>query len=281
MSAEWSRYWARETSGACLPGAPPAVQDALIGTWKRFFGARFAAFGSQSAGLRVLDVASGGGSVLKILLESGKDRVGIGIDAADVGPAAAALGVRGGIDAHALPFAEASFDIVTSQFGLEYCRRAAWAAAARVLVPGGHMLLICHHRESAAVLHNGRRLAAMQALADAGLFALAEGLAAGRGEDPALMARVVATRQAHASQSVVDELPAALGQWARAGRRDAVAAIQVEAEAEMTRLAAMQAAALDGEAVAERVSWLGMPARCEVLAGPDGPIAWVMAGSKV
>lgn len=273
MSAEWSRYWARETSGACLPGAPPAVQNALIGTWKR-------GFGDLCSGVRVLDVASGGGSVLKILLETVKDAVGIGIDAAAVGPAAVALGVRGGIDAHALPFGVASFDMVTSQFGLEYCGRAAWAEAARVLSPGGHMLLICHHQASAAVLHNGRRLAAMRALDDAGLFGLAAGLAAGRGEDPAVMAKVLAAREAHAAQSVVVELPAALGQWARAGRRDAVAAIRAEAEAEMARLAAMQLAALDGAAIAERAGWLGLLTQIDVLAGPDGPIAWVLSGTK-
>jgi SAM-dependent methyltransferase len=273
MSVEWSRYWARETSGACLPGAPPAVRNALIGTWNRFFG-------SRSAGVRVLDVASGGGSVLKILLESVKDPVGIGIDAAEVGTAAAALGVRGGIDAHALPFADASFEIVTSQFGLEYCGCAAWAEAARVLVPGGQILLICHHRDSVAVLHNGRRLAAMQAMADAGLFALAEGLAVGRGEDPVLAAAIMAARTAHAHQAVTQELPAALGHWARAGRRDAVAAIRAEAEAEMARLAAMQAAALDEAGIAERLAWLGMPAQAEVLAGPDAPIAWVVSGAR-
>lgn len=273
MSEAWSRYWARETSGACLPGAPPAVQDALIGTWKRVFG-------GCSAGVRVLDLASGGGSVLKILLESTQTSVAIGIDAADVGPAAAALGVRGGIDAKELPFADGSFDLVTSQFGIEYCGRAAWAEAARVLVPGGHMVLICHHRDSAAVVHNGRRLAAMRAMADAGLFRLAEALSSGHGEDPIAAAAFNAARAAHADQAVTQELPAALGHWARAGRRDAVAAIRAEAEAEMARLTAMQGAALDASGMAERLGWLGMSAQMAVLPGPDGPIAWVVSGNK-
>lgn len=274
MSEAWSRYWARETSGACLPGAPPAVQNALIGAWQRFAK-------GQTAGTRVLDVASGGGSVLKILLEGRRDFAGTGIDAADVGPAAAALGVRGGIDAHALPFADASFDMVSSQFGLEYCGRAAWAEAVRVLAPGGRLMLICHHRDSMAVLHNGRRLRAMQAMADAGLFEVAESLAAGRGEDPAMAANIAAARSAHAAQPVTQELPAALGHWARAGRRDAVAAIRAEAEAEMARLAAMQAAALDADGIADRAAWLAPVAvRVEVLAGPDGPIGWVMTGSR-
>ncbi len=269
MSEEWSRYWARETSGACLPGAPPAVQNALIGVWR-------ALAGELPGAARVLDVAAGGGAVLKLLLQR-TGVIGTGIDYADVGPAAAALGVRGGIDAHALPFGDGGFDAVVSQFGLEYCGAAAWAEAVRVLAPGGRLLLLCHHRDSGAVLHNGRRLAAMRAMADAGLFALSDGLAAGRGEDPALAAAVRAAMAAHAGQSVVQELPAALVHWARAGRRDAVAAIRVEAEAEMARLTAMQAAALDADAVAQRLQWLApLRAEASVLAADGLPVAWII-----
>lgn len=219
--------------------------------------------------------------MLKILAEASNKFLLQGIDAADVGPAAAALGVRGGIDAHALPFGDGSFDLVVSQFGLEYCGPAAWAEAVRVLAPGGRLLMVCHHAGSAAVQHNARRLGAMQAMAGAGVFALAEGLAAGRGEDAGLSAAVQAARSRHGDQSVVTELPGALGHWARAGRGDAVASIRAEAEAEMARLAAMQAAALDAEAVAVRVGWLA-PVAVEVegLEGPDGLIGWVMRGVK-
>lgn len=279
MSAEWSRYWARETSGACLPGAPPAVQNALIDAWKGLLSREFAVFRGQNRPIQLLDIASGGGAVLKILLESPLEVVGIGVDAADVGPAAAALGVRGGIDAHALPFPDSAFDVVTSQFGLEYCGQSAWAEAVRVLAPGGRLMLICHHRDSAAVLHNGRRLAAMQAMARAGLFEAADTVAAGRAELPALVAAIAAARAAHAEQSVTMDLPAALGHWARARRRDAVAAIRVEAEAEMARLAAMQAAALDTFAVAQRRTWLQpLAATVDVINGPDGPIGWLIQG---
>ena len=281
MSAEWSRYWARETSGACLPGAPPAVQQRLTDTWRAHFSRDFGAFSTGNSPISLLDVASGGGAVLKILLECRKDIVGTGIDAADVGAAAAALGVRGGIDAHALPFPDSRFALVTSQFGLEYCGAAAWAEAVRVLAPGGQMLLICHHAESAAVRHNGRRLAAMRALAEAGLFDLAEAVAARRGEPPGLAQAVAGARNAHADQSITGELPAALGHWVRAGRPDAVAAIRQEAEAEMARLAAMQAAALDDDAIAKRLAWLQpLTATADVLTGPDGPIGWAVRAGK-
>lgn len=271
MSDAWSRYWARETSGACLPGAPPAVQAVLREKWTGL--ARALADGDH-----VLDICSGAGAVLRVL---GADRPRLvlqGIDQAEVGAKAAALGVLGGIDAACLPFADARFAVVTSQFGLEYCGPAAWAEAARVLAPGGRLVLICHHRQSRAVQHNGRRLAAMRAMADAGLFRLAAAAAAAQAEDHVATAAVRAAIVAHAEQSVVAELPAALGHWLRAGRPDAVEAIRLEAEAEMARLAAMQAAALDAADVAERLGWLApLQATGDVLMAEGDAVAWTIA----
>lgn len=275
MSDAWSRYWARAASGACLPGAPPDVQQRLEHVWTS------AARGLQGA-VRWLDVAAGGGAVAKYVQSVRPDLVVTGIDAAEVGPAAAALGVCGGIDASALPFSDASFAVVSSQFGLEYCPRTAWAEVVRVLQPAGDLVLVCHHAESRAVAQNGGRLAAIRALVGAGLFQLAEGLASGAGEDPQLVAAVMAARAEHGEQSVVAELPQALGQWARARRPDAVAAIRAEAEAEMARLAAMQVAALDADAVAERQNWLGgvFTTAEPLLDASAMPICWVIRGSR-
>lgn len=275
MSEEWSRYWARELSGACLPGAPPAVQGVLEQLW------RVAAEGAPVAA-RWLDVAAGGGAVARIVRAVRADISIGGIDSAQVSAAAAALGVRGGIDAASLPFDDGCFDLVSSQFGLEYCPQPAWAEAARVLVPGGQLLLLCHHRGSAAVVQNGSRLAALRALADSGLFVLAQRVAAGLDEEPGLARAVMAARAAHAGQSVVVELPQALGHWARLGRADAVAAIKAEALAEMQRLSAMQAAALDATGLAMRVDWLaGVTCSVDVLASASGdPVGWVVRGRK-
>jgi SAM-dependent methyltransferase len=276
MSDPWSRYWAREGSGACLPGAPPAVQARLESVWT-------AAAKAAPVEASWLDVAAGGGAVARIVQMLRSDLKVSGVDAAQVGPDATALGVRGGIDANALPFPDGSFTIVTSQFGLEYCPQAAWAEAVRVLQPRGQLLLICHHQDSPAVAQNGARLAAMVALSEAGLFVLAEAMAARQAEDALRVAKVQAALAAHAGQSVVQELPAALGHWARMARPDAVRAIKDEAEAEMARLKAMQTAALSAGMLAERANWLeGITITTQMLQDGDAasPLAWVIRGVK-
>ena len=48
-----------------------------------------------------------------------------------------------------LPFADASFDYVCSQFGIEYAERpAAWHEALRVLKPSGRLHCVVHHADS-------------------------------------------------------------------------------------------------------------------------------------
>ena len=275
MSQAWSRYWARDTSGACLPDAPQVVQQRLIDAWT--------ALGRElTVETRLLDIASGGGSVLRVLRERSMATALTGIDAADVGPAAALVGVKGGVDAHSLPFAEASFDVVTSQFGIEYCQARAWTEAVRVLRPGGQVQFICHHARSHAVLHNARRLAALRAVVNAGLFTLAEAVARTGHEDHRLVAAVMAARQAHADQPVASELPSALGQWARVRRIDAVMSIRAEAEAEIERLTAMQSAALDHADLTTRLAWLApLAPEVEVLDDPAGtPIAWLVRARR-
>ncbi|MGL4540930.1 MAG: class I SAM-dependent methyltransferase, partial [Polymorphobacter sp.] len=204
--AAWTGYWlgAGRDSG-CLPGAPKPLNDALLAAWAAFAG-------ELPQGAQLLDIATGSGSVVRALMALRPDIVSIGIDSAalpDLGPASV-LDLRGDIDAAALPFADASFDAVSSQFGIEYCPPAALAEAGRSLRPGGALGFVVHCRASQAVAHNRGRRAALVGLRDAGIFAMARRAMTTDTIDDKVRTAVDAARRAHAAQRIVDELPVAI-----------------------------------------------------------------------
>ncbi len=90
-------------------------------------------------------------------------------------------------DAARLPLAAASFDLVVSQFGLEYAGTAALEEAAGLLAPGGVMALLVHVHEGAIYReceYNRDTVAALQSLDILGLAreAFAAGFALNRGD---------------------------------------------------------------------------------------------------
>ena len=94
-----------------------------------------------TAGMRVLDVASGPGSVAAAAAECGAEPVGVDFSAQMVALARQehpTLTFEAG-DAEALRFADGSFDAVVINFGVLHLARpdTALAEARRVLVPGG------------------------------------------------------------------------------------------------------------------------------------------------
>ena len=276
--AAWSDYWSDSAGAGCLSGAPPALLAELASTWRSLAL-------TLAPGASVLDVAAGDGAVIRAMRAVRPDLKLMGIDSAVVGPAAAAIGVRGGVHADALPFEDGRFDAVLSQFGIEYCPAAAIAEAVRVAAPGATILLICHHADSVAVLHNARRAAAMVAMVEAGLLSLARRVALGGTDDAATTARINRACVTYRDQSIVGELPLALGR-ALAGRQAVamVQAISVRVLAEIGRLQAMQAAALDKAAVAEVVAEfgrLGVPCTAvAVLIERGSPMAWEIKGKR-
>ena len=278
MSARaWSAFWATSAHAGCLPNAP-ALLARLGEVW--------AGFARELPDGAVLDIASGNGSVIRALRTIAPRLQLAGVDYAEVGAPAAALGIRGGVDAAQLPFADAALDGVTSQFGIEYCPPDALAEAARVMRPGGFLRLVCHHADSAAIVHNAARLAAMRALDAAGLFTMAADIATGRGEDATRAGAIARARQQHAAQSICEELPVALGQaLGRPDPRRGVAAITAMASAETVRLGAMVAAALDDQGVAvmlARLEAAGVKAQGEPLAvAGEAPFAWLVSGRRV
>ncbi len=96
---------------------------------------------------RVLDLATGSGDLARAIARRLPDATITGADfSAEMLAIARAKGLRNTVvaDALKLPFPESSFDCVTVAFGLR--NMADWNAAlremARVLVPGGHLLVL-------------------------------------------------------------------------------------------------------------------------------------------
>jgi ubiquinone/menaquinone biosynthesis C-methylase UbiE len=127
-------------------GDPAHVADALI----RGFGPVLVDAVGIRSGLSVLDIACGDGNVAIPAAAAGADVTGLDITPALLvrGRAAAAAAgvsvewVEG--DAESLPFADASFDVVTSAVGVMFCPSHERAASelVRVCKPGGAIGLI-------------------------------------------------------------------------------------------------------------------------------------------
>lgn len=175
--AAWSAYWQAGALHSC------------VGSWSGNYGGAIAAFWSRSFaalanGARVLDLATGNGPLPQLLLQQRPDDAALRIDAVDAAALAPAwyradaqprLRFHQGVAMEALPFADGSFDLVTSQYGFEYADRApALAELLRVLAPRGRVALVMHHAGSVLVevarseLRHQARL-----LADDGLLAAA------------------------------------------------------------------------------------------------------------
>lgn len=146
----WTRYWNTGAQHSLAGTLPEDLDGAVAGFWQT-------AMADLRTEQRVLDIGTGNG-VLPALLwrthAAAMPRVDA-IDLAEIAPAwwqqapsdcRDAIRFHPGVMAEALPFPDASFDRVVSQYGLEYARRdAAMTEVARVLRPGGTLVTLMHH----------------------------------------------------------------------------------------------------------------------------------------
>ncbi|MEO1078236.1 MAG: class I SAM-dependent methyltransferase [Pseudomonadota bacterium] len=178
-SSGWEGYWREDRLAACMPD-DPSSSARIEADWRYFF----ASLGKMSS---VLDVATGNGVLLVWASQESKRR-GLdlalsGIDLADIDPRSflkefgsdlADVRFEGKTSAEALPFEKESFDVLISQYGLEYAGlEAALAEAARVLKPGGRLRWLAHASDSAIVRQGRAQLQeADLLLAKSGPFAM-------------------------------------------------------------------------------------------------------------
>lgn len=159
----WSDYWRSGRGASCFEGADLEVR--LNRAWDELVD-------GLPDGARVLDLATGNGTVARSCAARARTRgIGLSIDAVDAAaidpPRVVAdpdglfrdIRFRGGVRLEALPFADAAFDGIVSQFGFEYADedRAA-AEVVRCLASGGRLRFLLHAREGAVARDSAIRL---------------------------------------------------------------------------------------------------------------------------
>lgn len=144
-SGIWTRLWESGPLHSCAPGADLFTEP----FWRQFFQA-------FTASASLLDIGTGNG-LIPLLAARNLARVTrmCGIDSARIKPdiarypELAAVEFRSGIDAERLPFADGCFNIITSQFAVEYTDvSATLSELIRLIAPAGSIALVMHAADS-------------------------------------------------------------------------------------------------------------------------------------
>lgn len=154
----WSRYWASGALHSCASSFDGNYADAIGDFWR---GVCSPLSGSE----RVLDVATGNGALPHLLVDTlgslGRLPAVDAVDIADIAPPwldglapemARRLNFHPRVAIESLPFADASFDLVISQYGLEYSELdRSVPELLRVMQPAATVALVLHHVDSLPV----------------------------------------------------------------------------------------------------------------------------------
>lgn len=151
----WDSFWARDHVNTFGQG-----NKNYEGFFEEFWDEHFKTLAPQS---KILDVASGNGAIALLAESVGRklDKQFI-ISACDI----ARIGSRregsdisfhGGIDIAKTGFDSSQYQLITSQYGFEYCEREAGLAEIyRLLQPNGEFIAFTHHEQSGLVQSAGR-----------------------------------------------------------------------------------------------------------------------------
>jgi SAM-dependent methyltransferase len=145
-SDAWSRFWQTGTLHSCVSGDEAAFSEEF---WRRFFE-------NADGAAKVLDIGTGNGLIPLLAMRHLRCRsIVYGIDAAQINPEAfrrpelSDVRLMSGVPSEKMPFEDASFDIVTAQFALEYTDIGlSLEETLRVLAPGGQIALVVHTNDS-------------------------------------------------------------------------------------------------------------------------------------
>ncbi len=147
--AVWTRHWATGAAHSCVGSYGDRYGGVIADFWRSIFR-------SLTHGHRVLDLATGNGALPRLLLAECPETP-CEIDAVDLAaieptwiaslPSAARHRVRfrGGQALEELPYANGAFDLIVSQYGIEYTDLdRSVPEMLRVLAAGGGIALVMH-----------------------------------------------------------------------------------------------------------------------------------------
>jgi SAM-dependent methyltransferase len=313
--AAWEGYWRHTQAAAAHRAGGP--QEAVL---EHYWTTLFERVTANRQALRVLDVACGNGVVCGYL-QSVLDRLGPGA------PVVTALGLDGSTaaledlrrhrprvlpvaaDVRRIPFRDACFDLVFSQFGFEYGGADAVLEAARTVAPGGTLAALLHLRDGGIYREcalNLRAIEAMHGLLPRARETLAAGIAASRGEGPRTafveadrrfvpaLAAVEAVFRAHGTgvaggvvhrlYTDIGHIYRSLGRYAGAEVDAWLDAMSAEMETYRQRMTAMLSVALDAvqmQAITTRLEAAGMGVLdCGTLAMAGADSGWTLVARR-
>lgn len=149
----WSNYWAQGN----LHSLPGSFEGNYAGAIADFWQAQFR---ELTATRRMLDIGTGNGALPQLVWRQHALAMP-SVDAVDLAqvapvwlsevPAACreAVHFQGGVAAEELPFTDACFHLVVSQYAIEYTETSrSLRELARVLATGGKVALLMHHHDS-------------------------------------------------------------------------------------------------------------------------------------
>lgn len=171
---DWGHYWrsrAREQTGAALVDDGNEHENDLAEFWHSIFS-------SADTDACVLDLACGAGAALRQAAAVGIEKLA-GADISAAALASLQRAMPGAVvcecSASDTPFESAIFDIIVSQFGIEYAGLTkALPEAVRLLAPRGLLVAIIHMKGSGMVREVEKRFEEGRALLQTNFIALAK-----------------------------------------------------------------------------------------------------------
>ena len=167
----WNDYWHFDRLSSFDDLGETNYREEIAAGWKTFFD-------SLANDAAILDLCTGNGAIAVMAAEvsrcGGKHFRVVAVDAADINPYLyvtkhreefAAIEFRPATPIENLPWPDASFDAVVSQYGIEYSDLSqSIPELARVVAPAGKARLILHAAEGAVVQRSNRVIKEMDFL---------------------------------------------------------------------------------------------------------------------